>query len=113
MKRHFCLSFSLTSVYFQLQFFDNRNTGLRYSTIFLLNSTELSKHFLENEKKEHGELNYEQVEKKKKGKTKESKTCNLIEKYRILESPVKLTEKMFWPVSKYHHKKSFTLFVLE
>ena len=73
MKRYFCLSFSLTSVYFQLQFFDNRNTGLRYSTIFLLNSTELSKHFLENEKKEHGELNYEQVEKKKKEKRKSQK----------------------------------------
>ena len=59
IKRHFCLSFSLTSVYLYMQIFYNRSTGLQHSITFLLNSTESSKHFLENEKKEHGKPNYE------------------------------------------------------
>ena len=43
--------------------------------------------------------------KKKNRKKNESKGCNLNEKYRLLESPIKLTNKMFEHVLKPHHKK--------
>ena len=45
--------------------------------------------------------------KNEKRKKSESKRCNLTEKYRILESPVKLTNKIFGPVLKCHLKKKF------